>query len=168
MTPCPALPDTPSARHECGFSLIELLIAVVVVGILAAIAFPSFMDSIRKSRRSEAFTALNNVQQAQERFRSNNANYTTNLTSSPNNSDESLRGLGLTASTPGGYYTIVVTDANATSYTVTATANTGTSQANDGDCAKLGVQLNGGNLQYAAASGSGSLSWGGANRCWSR
>ena len=142
------------------------MIAVVVVGILAAIAFPSFMDSMRKGRRSEAFTALNSVQQAQERFRSNNAAYTTNLTSSP--TDASTPGLGLTSSTPGGYYTIAVTNAGPTSYTVTATANTGTSQVNDANCAVLGVRLTGANLEYASSGGASSLSWAATNTCWSR
>lgn len=148
-----------------GFTLIELMITVVIIAILAAVAFPSFMDSIRKSRRSEAFTALNNVQQAQERFRSNNNAYTTNLTASPT---ATTPGLGLAATTPGGYYTISVNNAGPTSYDVSATAVSGTSQANDGTCSKLGVRLNGGNLEYASSTTSGTLSWSNSNPCWSR
>ena len=56
-----------------GFTIVELTIALVVVGVLASIALPSFMDAIRKSRRSDAFAALSAVQQAQERWRGNNA-----------------------------------------------------------------------------------------------
>lgn len=151
-----------------GFTLIELMIVVVIVAILAGIAFPSFMGSIRKSRRSEAFTALSNVQQAQERFRGNNATYASSLTAAPANVDPTLRGLGLTSTTPGGYYTIALSNVDPTSYEVTATAVSGTSQAADGDCAKLGVRLSGGNVQYASSTSSGTLSWGGTNRCWSR
>ena len=155
-----------ASGSQRGFTLIELMIAVVVVGILAAIAFPSFMDSIRKSRRSEAFTALNNVQQAQERFRSNNNAYTSNLTSSP--TDSTTPGLGLTSSTPSGYYTIAITNAGPNTYTITATANSGTSQAQDTNCAVMGARLTGANLEYASSSGAGSLSWANTNPCWSR
>ncbi|MBL0296210.1 MAG: prepilin-type N-terminal cleavage/methylation domain-containing protein [Betaproteobacteria bacterium] len=65
------------ARRETasGFTLVELMIAVVIVALLASIALPSFMDSIRKSRRSEAFAALSAVQQAQERWRGNHGSY---------------------------------------------------------------------------------------------
>jgi type IV pilus assembly protein PilE len=153
---------SPSAS---GFTLIELMIVVVVVSVLAAIAFPSFMDSIRKSRRSEAFTALNNVQQAQERYRGNNSTYTTNLTAAPTATPS---GLGLTALTPGGYYTVSIASADATSYTATAIAVSGTTQASDTKCSKLGVRLTGGNIEYAGAGGSGSLVYAPTNICWSR
>jgi type IV pilus assembly protein PilE len=56
---------TPSRRHG-GFTLIELMITVAIVAILAAVAYPSFMEQVRKSRRSDAITALNAVAQAQE------------------------------------------------------------------------------------------------------
>lgn len=151
-----------------GFTLIELMIVVVIVAILASIAFPSFMGSVRKSRRSEAFTALNNVQQAQERFRGNNAAYATSLTAAQVNADPALRGLGLSSTTPGGYYAIALDNVDPTSYEVTATAVSGTSQAVDGDCAKLGIRLSGGNIQYASSTAAGTLSWGGTNKCWSR
>lgn len=44
-----------------GFTLIEMLIAVAIVGILAAIAYPSYMESVRKSNRAEAKTELMDV-----------------------------------------------------------------------------------------------------------
>lgn len=51
-----------------GFTLIELMIVVAIVGILAAIAYPSYQDSVRKSRRAEGRTALMEVLQQQERY----------------------------------------------------------------------------------------------------
>jgi type IV pilus assembly protein PilE len=146
-------------RHDRGFTLIELMIAVVVVAILAAVALPSFMDSIRKSRRSEAFNALSNVQQAQERWRTNNAAYAAELGAS---------GLNIQATTPGGYYTLTLGNVTATTYDAVATAVAGKSQANDGSCAKLGVQMNGGNVRYAANTTAGALAYANTNPCWSR
>ena len=142
-----------------GFTLIELLIAVVVLGVLAVVAMPTFVDSIRKSRRSEAFTALAAVQQAQERWRANHASYTTDLSST---------GLNLPSTTSGGYYGIAVDAADATGYTVTASAASGSSQVSDGNCARLRVRAAGGNLHYGSAATSGSFDESPGNRCWSR
>ena len=55
-----------------GFTLIELMIAVAVVGILAAIAYPSYQDSVRKARRADAKSVLLQAAQFMER------NYTEN------------------------------------------------------------------------------------------
>lgn len=54
-------------KKTAGFTLIELMVAVIIVGILATIAYPSYMDSIRKSRRADAKAALSNAAQALER-----------------------------------------------------------------------------------------------------
>lgn len=54
-------------HREHGFTLIELMISVAIVGILAAIALPSYQDSIMKSRRADAKTALLELANVMER-----------------------------------------------------------------------------------------------------
>jgi type IV pilus assembly protein PilE len=155
-------PVRPTAARQSGFSLIEVMIAVVIVAVLAGVAFPSFLDSIRKGRRSEAFTALSAIQQAQERWRANKSSYASDLTSA------APAGLGLAATTPGGYYSITLTNVGDTGFEAVAVAVTGTSQANDGACAKLAVQLDGGNIRYASATSAGTLTYASSDKCWGR
>ena len=54
-------------RHR-GFTLIELMVAIVIVGILVAVALPAYQEQVRKGRRAEAKTALLKTMQLQERF----------------------------------------------------------------------------------------------------
>lgn len=166
ITRCPPLRPPQASR---GFTLIEVMIAVAIVAILASVAYPAYQDSIRKGRRSEAFAALSAVQQAQERWRSNNASYAANsvlATAWPG-------GLGQASATASGYYGIAIATDPAptgTAYIATATAASGTSQASDGNCKVIGVRMNGGNLAYG--SGATSINWSNANpdagRCWAR
>jgi type IV pilus assembly protein PilE len=150
-------------RKPRGFTLIELMIAVAVVAILGAVALPSFLDSIRKSRRSDAFTMLAAVQQAQERRRANNPAYTDQLTTA------APAGLGfLSATTTGGYYTIAIDTPTATGYNVVATAVSTKSQANDGPCVRLRVAVDVGNITYGSATTLGAFDNSATNRCWSR
>jgi len=63
-----------------GFTLIEMMIVVAIIGVLAAVAFPSYQRYVMESRRSEAKSFLNQVMQQQEKYYTENLKYTTDLT----------------------------------------------------------------------------------------
>ncbi len=161
-------PPTDDARAERGFTLVEVMIAVAIVAILAAVALPTFMDSIRKSRRTDAFSAIANVQQLQERWRSNRSAYAASLTNAPDHA--TTPGLGLaSARTAKGYYDLALSGTGAAGYTVTAASVSNTSQANDSRCAALGARVAaGGNLSYGSGATTATIDWTDANRCWAR
>jgi type IV pilus assembly protein PilE len=60
--------DRPRVRSSAGFTLIELMIVVAVIGILAAVAYPSYQDHVRKARRAEARAVTLESAQWMERF----------------------------------------------------------------------------------------------------
>ena len=108
-----------------GFSLIELMIVVAIVGILAGIGIPAYRDHVLRSHRADAQTILLDLAARQERFIAQNpAGYATSISA-----DTGLN-LGSTTSREG-YYDLTVA-ANATSYLLTATAVGG--QRADTDC----------------------------------
>jgi len=152
-------------RADCqGFTLVELMIVVIVIGLLAAVALPSFIDSVRKSRRSDAFAAIAAVQQAQERWRSGHASYATLLGNT--SETEEPNGLRLTGTSNGGYYTLALSNVTSTNYTVTATAVSSKSQAQDANCQLLAVRMQGGNVDYG--SGASSANWTDPGKCWAK
>lgn len=67
-----------SRPSSAGFTLIEILMVVAILGILAAIAIPSYQNSVLVSRRAEAKSMLLQVASDQERFYSSNNTYSTN------------------------------------------------------------------------------------------
>jgi len=152
-----------------GFTLIELMIAVAVVAVLAAIALPSYQSSVRKGRRSEAFAALSNVQQLQERHRSSQPVYAASLTDAPNASPPGL-GMPNPPRTANGYYDLALSGTGADGYTVTAVGVAGTSQAEDGACRALGVRMQAGNVLHAGAATAATIDWANPDpaRCWAR
>jgi len=95
-------------RIQQGFTLIEVMITVAIVGILLAVAVPAYSDYVTRGRLAEAFTALGAAQPAAEQFWSNTRSYD-KFDASP--------------SFPSGgtYFTYTLSNATASTYTITAT-----------------------------------------------
>lgn len=85
-----------------GFTLIEIMMVVVIIAILAAFAYPSYQNSVIKSRRADGITMINQVLQAQERYFTGNLTYVADL---------QVLGYSNTSNVPSqdGYYLVTAT-----------------------------------------------------------
>ena len=63
------------STSQIGFTLMELIIVVAIIGISATIAFPSYQNYVRQSRRAEAQAKMMRLALDEEKFRANNASY---------------------------------------------------------------------------------------------
>ncbi|MBF0140591.1 MAG: prepilin-type N-terminal cleavage/methylation domain-containing protein [Magnetococcales bacterium] len=115
-----------------GFTLVELLVALMIVGLLVVVAVPSYWQMVHKSRRGDAMTSLGNLANAMERGMYTNNCYSNIITGTQNYSNMSV----------DTYYQLSITlpaGTCPTTYTLTATANSNavlgyTSQSKDSDC----------------------------------
>lgn len=112
-----------------GFSLIELMIVIAIIGILASIAYPSYQDSVRKGRRADGYALLSQIMQAQERFYTDRLVYATDLTQG---------GMGFTADpvpSEAGFYQVSAAACGAAALTlcIQLTATALGDQVADGD-----------------------------------
>lgn len=116
-----------------GFSIIEIIIVLVIIAILTIAIAPSFKLYLLKSNRTDAIKTIVAIQIAEEKYRLSNPSYSSDVASlSPTGTPNSI----------SGYYTIAITNASATAYTLTLTA-TG-SQASDTECANMQVAYSSG------------------------
>lgn len=122
-------------RKMRGFTLIEVMIVAAIIAIISAIAYPSYMASVRKSNRADAKTELMDVAQRLQRC------YTAYGKFNPTGNkctvySQLTTGASKITSRGAGYYDITISDNTATTYKLKATAVLAP-QTNDNDCKEL-------------------------------
>lgn len=127
-----------------GFTLIELMVTVAIASILLTVATSAYKSQIRKSRRTEAKTALLDLAGREERLYATTSQY---------GNTQAQLGYGTSTSAftsvavGTGYYQVSITNVSATAnpptYTLTATPVTGKGQENDTQCASFTVDQTG-------------------------
>jgi prepilin-type N-terminal cleavage/methylation domain-containing protein len=98
---------------EKGFTLVEVLIVVIIIGILAAIGIPQFADSIEKAKGGEARAGLGHIQTAEKVYFAENEWYTNNTAD-------------LDITLTDRYWAFSISTPSSTTYTATATRSGGT------------------------------------------
>lgn len=112
-----------------GWTLSELLISLALMAVLAAVALPAYTTQQRQARRTDAQSALQQLQLAQARWRGTHDSHASDLASLGWTSDRS----------PAGHYQIAIDDASADGYVLTATPLD--TQAKDSTCQPMRLQL---------------------------
>lgn len=116
---------------SAGFSLIEVMIVVAILGIILGIGVPSYSSYMEKTRRADAIALLSEVAGEQERFFTENNRYATTMTE-----------MGYTAATElseNGFYGVSVTASGGTTFTLTAAPIAGEPQENDTKCGSFTI-----------------------------
>ncbi len=108
-------------RSQRGITLIELLVVVVIVGILAAVAIPSYTGYLQRSRRADAKVALEQLRAAQEMFRAERGRYASTADGNPLLILQNSWGV---PRNPVGDYVLVLNSTSATGFIAEAQPNT--------------------------------------------
>ena len=119
-----------SYRNMQGVTLMELMIVVMIVGILAAVAYPNYRDYAARAKRNEAKAALLQIATNQERFYLNNNSYANELTQLGFATDPAV--------SPTGSYTIdIAPGADSTNFSASAVYNFTDNEASK--CSSFGL-----------------------------
>lgn len=132
--------SAPNSRgRQSGVTLIELMIVVVIIGILASVAYPSYRAYVQRTHRTEAKSALLQLQADQERYYLEENTYASSVTD--------LQSFDA-AKSENGIYDLSISGADANGYTATATpasggGDNGVDMTDDTECASFSITADG-------------------------
>lgn len=173
MAPMPDMHVRVARSRRRGFSLIELMIVVAIIGLLAAIAYPAYTSSILKGKRAEGRAALLELMQQQERYFTQSGSYMSFAAGATGNNGSLYQNNANVNSQPIPFRTSSGSSATAVAnaaYRLSAAACDSTLHLNE--CVRLTATINGaadtefGDLTLTST-GEKSCSTGNA-KCWSR
>lgn len=94
-------------QYKKGFTLIELMIVIAIIGILAAVGYPAYTNAVKKGNRADGIDSLLSLASRMEEYYMSNDTYVGATVANATSSD--------------GLYTVAITSATAFAYTLTAT-----------------------------------------------
>ncbi len=112
-------------KRGSGFTLIELMITVAIIGILSTIAYPAYTDYVIRAKRSDGKAALLSLQLAQEKYRANCTQYATAIGTTYSCATDAYTLVGSTTS-PDGNYNVGIGSGSTSAYALTAEPKNGT------------------------------------------
>jgi len=134
---------------KSGFTLIELMISIAIVGILVAVVYPSYLSYVQQARRSEGQAKLVELANLQEMYYLDHHVYTEDLDTDLNMGADPFI-------TENGYYSISSSSTVSTAFDFTLTATAIGTQAADSDCATLSITQD---LTKSATNANGTNCW---------
>jgi type IV pilus assembly protein PilE len=144
-----------SKYKQCGFTLIEVMIVVAIIGILSAVAYPSYRQYVIASQRSVAKSTVLDVAARQNQYYSNNKTYTADLADLGLTATYYVDGNGSSTSA-NALYQMTIASGSSLTFDITATPQ-GSLATDDTECARYTMDETG----AKGVSGSG-----GVDNCW--
>ena len=124
--------NPPATHHSRGWTLIELVVVVMILGVLLALAYPAYTGQVVKARRADGHALLYQAAQRQQQFFTTNNQFTATAGATGLGM---CTGDGCSATSQDGYYTLAIDRPSTTTYTLTATAQS--PQTDDTSCGNL-------------------------------
>ena len=140
------MPALKTLLRQAGFTLVELLITLAIAGLLAMVAYPSYQDSVMRTRRADGIAAALAVQVAQEKFRASCPFYAQSLgTANTCGANAAASTVQAASASPEGYYTLSIVSGTASGNSYTIAADPTGIQAEDTTCDPMTITFNAAN-----------------------